>query len=51
VLQIDKITTPLKPLALDDQGNPCEIFTCIGGIKSEYLKDDTIHEVCLEKNI
>jgi len=45
MLQIDKITTPLKSLAED------EIFACVGGIKSEYLKDDLLHDIVLEKNI
>jgi ferredoxin len=45
ILQIDKITTPLKSLAEN------EIFACVGGIKSEYLKDTLSHEVVLEKNI
>ena len=50
-LQIDKITTPLKSLTVDDQGKFSEIFSCIGGIKSECIKDAELHEVVLEKNI
>jgi len=45
VLQIDKITSPLKGLPEN------EIFACIGGIKSSYIKDDILHEVVLEKDI
>ena len=50
-VQIDKISLPLKTLPRDEQGRFTEIFTCVGGIASEYIKDQEIHEVILEKNI
>ena len=50
-VQIDKITTPQVSLPRDDQGKFTEVFTCVGWIASEYVKDNEEHEVILEKMI
>jgi ferredoxin len=50
-VQIDKITTPQVSLPRDDQGKFTEVFTCVWGIDSKYVKDDAEHEVILEKMI
>jgi ferredoxin len=50
-VQIDKITTPVRELARDADGSFTEVFACIGGIKTDWLSDDELHEVVLEKDI
>ncbi len=50
-IQIDKIMPPAILPERDTEGNFKEIMTCVGGIKSEYIKDQENHEVILEKLI
>ena len=48
-IQIDKITSPAVLPARDEQWNRKEVFTCIGGIKSDAIHDQESHEIILEK--
>lgn len=50
-IQIDKISPPILPLERNEDGSFKEVFTCIGGISSEALKDKQDHEIILEKNM
>lgn len=50
-VQIDKITTPSTLPQRDELGNFTEVLSCIGGVKSEYIKDKEQHEIILEKMI
>lgn len=48
-IQIDKISTPLKPLERNEDWSFKEVFACVGGIKSDSLKDQQQYTVILEK--
>jgi len=48
-IQIDKIMPPSVLPARDENGQWKEVFTCIGGITSDAINDNEIHEVILEK--
>lgn len=50
-IQEDKISKSLSELEKDEDGNLKNIFTCIGGVKSEYLGDWKDYEIILRKNI
>ena len=50
-IQIDKISMPMRPLERGDDGSFKEFFACVGGIKSQAIKDIEDHEVILEKNM
>jgi len=51
-IQIDKLSVPLVDIEHDEQtGKRKEVLTCIGGIKSEYIKDDAFHQIVLQKLI
>ena len=50
-IQIDKLSPPLASLERNEAGEFTEVFACIGGIYSEYLKDTEQHEVVLEKTV
>ncbi|EKD24672.1 MAG: hypothetical protein ACD_80C00174G0022 [uncultured bacterium (gcode 4)] len=50
-VQIDKISLPMMPLERSAEGNFQEVFTCVGWISSEAIKDKEDHEVILEKNM
>lgn len=50
-VQIDKISTPMKPLERNEDGSFKEVFACVGGIQTDAIKDTTHHEIILEKHI
>ena len=50
-IQIDKITSPMRPLERNEDGSFQEVFACIWGVSSEAIKDTENHEVILEKNM
>lgn len=50
-IQIDKISTPMKKLARNENGEFEEVFACVGWIKKTSLQDTEIHEIILEKNM
>lgn len=50
-IQIDKISPPMRTLERDATGKFKEFFACIGGVTKEALKDTTLHEIILEKNM
>lgn len=50
-IQIDKISPPIIPLQRNEDGSFKDVFACIGGIRSEAIKDTEHHEVILEKNM
>lgn len=50
-VQIDKISPPILPLERSKDGAFQEVFTCIGGLTSQSIKDKENHEVVLEKNM
>jgi len=50
-IQIDKISTPVKPLERNEDGTFKEIFACVGGIKKDSINDKEEHIVILEKHI
>lgn len=51
LIQIDKISMPMKALEMDQNGNPEEVFTCLAGIKSKFFNDGNSYEIILEKDI
>jgi len=48
-VQKDKISKPLWELRKDQYGMVTTIFTCIAGVKGEYLNDSEHHEIVLRK--
>jgi len=50
-IQIDKIALPKKELARDEHGNFQEVFACVGGIKTDSLRDTKEHIIVLEKHL
>lgn len=50
-IQIDKISTPMRELARNEEGIFEEVFACVGGIKKDSLQDTETHEIILEKNM
>ena len=50
-VQIDKISTPMRPLERSEDGTFQETFACIGGVTTEAIKDTENHEIILEKNM
>jgi ferredoxin len=50
-VQIDKISLPKKELARNEDGSFQEFFACVGGIKSESLKDSKEYTIVLEKHL
>lgn len=50
-VQIDKISSPLRELAQDENWNFTEVLSCIGWIKSDYIKDEKNYEIILQKEI
>ncbi len=50
-IDIWKISVPLVDLEVDDNNNYKDVLTCIGGIKSEYIKDNNEYEIILQKMI
>lgn len=50
-IQIDKISTPMRELARNEEDIFEEVFACVGGIKKDSLQDTETHEIILEKNM
>ncbi|MFZ2150761.1 MAG: 2Fe-2S iron-sulfur cluster-binding protein [Candidatus Absconditicoccaceae bacterium] len=50
-IDIGKISVPLVDLPVDEKGNYQDVLTCVGGIKSEFLKDQGTHEIIIQKMI
>lgn len=50
-IQIDKISTPIKPLERHEDGSFKEVFACVGGINKEAINDQEQHQIILEKHI
>ena len=50
-IQPDKITTPVVLPEKDENWNYKDVLTCVWWIKSEFIKDNEIHEVILEKSL
>jgi ferredoxin len=48
-VQIDKISKPLWELEKDENGMITTIFTCIAGVKSEYLNDGKDNKIILRR--
>jgi ferredoxin len=48
-IQEDLITTPIIPLAKDENGNPKEILACIAGIKPEMFQNSQPHTIILKR--
>ncbi len=50
-IQVDKINKPLSDLEFDWEWLPNVIFTCIAGVKSDYIDDGNDYEIILQRNI
>ena len=50
-IQVDKISKPLSDLPTDDKWKIDTIFTCIAGVKSEYIDDGNDYDIVLQRNI
>lgn len=48
-VDIGKISVPLIDLSVDEKGNYKDVLTCVWWIKSEFLKDQWIHEIVIQK--
>ena len=48
-IQEDLITTPIMPLAKDENGYPKEILACIAGVKSELFQKNQPHTIILKR--
>lgn len=46
-----KISVPLVDLSVDENGKYKEVLTCVWWIKSEFIKDQDIHEIIIQKMI
>lgn len=49
VVQLDKTWEHLFEVATDDAGNPKQMLSCVGGIKSEFFTDDKEHTLVVKK--
>lgn len=50
LVQIDKLTTPLVDVDQDPiTGKYKQVLTCIGGIHTQYFKDEKYHELVIQK--
>ncbi len=50
-IQIDKIAVPKKELARSEDGSFQEVFACVGGIKTDALRNTEDHIIVLEKHL
>lgn len=50
-IQVDKISKPLSDLPTDAEWKINTIFTCIAGVKSEYIDDGNDYDIVLQRNI
>jgi len=50
-VQIDKIAVPKKELARNEDGSFQEVFACVGGIKTNTLRNTEDHIIVLEKHL
>jgi ferredoxin len=48
-IDIGKISVPLVDLSLDEKWNYQDVLTCVGWIKSDFLKDQWVHEIVIQK--
>jgi len=50
-IDIGKISVPLVDLSVDENGNYKEVLTCIWWIKSQFINDQEVYEIVLQKMI